>query len=150
MICALRCGVIVFPYVLLPVTAAGCAMLGDSEEMRCGDACCYVVLHIAGYEPLTSALCVDSIWTNFGCFFESFFWVSAFAVPSLLYRVNAVRIISLQFGNDNTGVCLARTDAFLFLACAIQINSSQLWWLLSSDALVFASFVGLAWLSNSD
>uniref|UniRef100_K3WEG6 Vacuolar protein sorting 55 n=1 Tax=Globisporangium ultimum (strain ATCC 200006 / CBS 805.95 / DAOM BR144) TaxID=431595 RepID=K3WEG6_GLOUD len=74
---------VLFPYVLLPVTAAACATLGDSEEM--------------------------SIYTNFGCFFESFFWVSAFAVPSLLYRVDA-------------------------------INQSQLWWLLSSDVLVFSSF----------
>ncbi|TYZ66004.1 hypothetical protein PybrP1_005369, partial [[Pythium] brassicae (nom. inval.)] len=83
---------VLFPYVLLPVTAVACAALGDSDDMR--------------------------VWANFGCFFESFFWVSAFAVPPLLYRVAA-------------------------------INASQLWWLLSSDALVFVSFVGVSWL-NSD
>ncbi|GLE08163.1 hypothetical protein PINS_up019169 [Pythium insidiosum] len=61
----------------------------------------------------------NSIWTNFGCFFESFFWVSTVAVPSILYRVDA-------------------------------INGSQLGWLIASDVLVFASFVGLAWVNLHD
>lgn len=31
-----------------------------------------------------------SVWTSFGCFLEAFFWVSTVAVPSILYRVDAV------------------------------------------------------------
>ncbi|TMW63498.1 hypothetical protein Poli38472_002439 [Pythium oligandrum] len=81
---------VLLPYILLPITAAGCAALGDDDEL--------------------------SIWSNFGCFFEAFFWVSTVAVPSILYRVEA-------------------------------INGSQLGWLLASDVLVFASFVGLAWVN---
>lgn len=86
-----------------------------------------------------------SLYTNFGCFFESFFWVSAFAVPSLLYRVDAVR----------SDCCIEVVLSYPWLtrmcACLLcmQINSSQLGWLLSSDVLVLASFVGLSWL-NSD
>ncbi|DAZ93017.1 TPA: hypothetical protein N0F65_011310 [Lagenidium giganteum] len=55
---------VLLPYFLLPVTAAACASLGDDEEM--------------------------SLWNNFGCFLESFFWVSSFAVPVLLYRLDAI------------------------------------------------------------
>lgn len=79
---------VLFPYVLLPMTAAIFSTLSGGNDL--------------------------SAWTSFGCFFEAFFWVTAFAIPSVLYRVDA-------------------------------IDGSQLGWLLSSDVLVLASFMCLAY-----
>ncbi|ETI50374.1 hypothetical protein, variant [Phytophthora nicotianae P10297] len=64
---------VLFPYVLLPMTAAIFSTLSGGDDL--------------------------SAWTGFGCFFEAFFWVTAFAIPSILYRVEAVRwfILSLLF-----------------------------------------------------
>ncbi|KAH7477190.1 uncharacterized protein KRP23_7863 [Phytophthora ramorum] len=55
---------VLFPYVLLPMTAAIFSTLAGGDEL--------------------------SAWTSFGCFFEAFFWVTAFAIPSILYRVDAI------------------------------------------------------------
>ncbi|KAG7395221.1 hypothetical protein PHYBOEH_004026 [Phytophthora boehmeriae] len=55
---------VLFPYILLPMTAAIFSTLAGGEDL--------------------------SAWTSFGCFFEAFFWVTAFAIPSILYRVDAI------------------------------------------------------------
>jgi hypothetical protein len=88
-----------------------------------------------------------SIWANFGCFFEAFFWVSTVAVPSLLYRVDAVGFHPepLPFESDRS-----RLFPVLTRMRCVQINGSQLGWLLAADALVFASFVGFAWINSAD
>uniref|UniRef100_A0AAV1UGV5 Vacuolar protein sorting 55 n=1 Tax=Peronospora matthiolae TaxID=2874970 RepID=A0AAV1UGV5_9STRA len=54
------------PYVLLPMTAAVFSNLAGGED--------------------------PSAWTNFGCFFEAFLWTSTVAIPSILYRVDALDI----------------------------------------------------------
>ncbi|ETL96826.1 hypothetical protein L917_05761 [Phytophthora nicotianae] len=55
---------VLFPYVLLPMTAAIFSTLSGGDDL--------------------------SAWAGFGCFFEAFFWVTAFAIPSILYRVEAI------------------------------------------------------------
>ncbi|CAI5710280.1 unnamed protein product [Hyaloperonospora brassicae] len=55
---------VLFPYVLLPMTAAAFSTLAGGDEL--------------------------SAWTNFGCFFEAFLWTSTFAIPSILYRADAL------------------------------------------------------------
>ncbi|KAG3031650.1 hypothetical protein PC121_g6839 [Phytophthora cactorum] len=55
---------VLFPYVLLPMTAAIFSTLSGGDDI--------------------------SAWISFGCFFEAFFWVTALAIPSILYRVEAI------------------------------------------------------------
>ncbi|CAI5724116.1 unnamed protein product [Peronospora effusa] len=55
---------VLLPYVLLPMTAAIFSSLAGSNDL--------------------------SAWTSFGCFFEAFLWITALAIPSILYRVNAI------------------------------------------------------------
>ncbi|KAK1931980.1 hypothetical protein P3T76_012480 [Phytophthora citrophthora] len=55
---------VLFPYVLLPMTAAIFSTLSGGDDL--------------------------SVWTSFGCFFEAFFWVTTVAIPSVLYRVDAI------------------------------------------------------------
>ncbi|KAL3672125.1 hypothetical protein V7S43_002788 [Phytophthora oleae] len=61
---------VLFPYVLLPMTAAIFSTLSGGDDL--------------------------SVWTSFGCFFEAFFWVTTVAIPSILYRVDAIN--GSQFG----------------------------------------------------
>ncbi|KAF4046668.1 Vacuolar protein sorting 55 [Phytophthora infestans] len=53
-----------FPYVLLPMAAVIFSTLSGGDDL--------------------------SAWTSFGCFFEALLWITAFAIPSILYRAEAI------------------------------------------------------------
>ncbi|CEG35598.1 Vacuolar protein sorting 55 [Plasmopara halstedii] len=55
---------VLFPYVMLPMTAA------IFSTMSTGDGL--------------------SAWISFGCVFEAILWISTLAIPSILYRVDAI------------------------------------------------------------
>ncbi|KAI9922679.1 hypothetical protein PsorP6_002565 [Peronosclerospora sorghi] len=60
---------VLLPYMLLPMTAAIFSSLAGGDDF--------------------------SNWMNFGCFFEGFLWTTALAIPSIMYRVDAINASQL-------------------------------------------------------